>query len=38
MRKALMVVLLALSFMAVSHAPVQASDPIPQCNPCPFVR
>ena len=38
MRKALMVVVLALSFLAVSHAPVQASDPLPECNPCPAVR
>ena len=38
MRKALMIAVLALSFLAVSHAPVQANNPIPECNPCPAVR
>ena len=35
-KKALMIAALALSFFAVSNT--YASDPLPECVPCPDVR
>ncbi len=36
-RKAFMIALLALSFLATTRTTV-ADDPVPECNPCPWVR
>jgi hypothetical protein len=37
MKKALFVLALALQFVAASGY-VQAHDPLPSCDPCPWVR
>jgi hypothetical protein len=36
-RKALMIVMLSLSFFATSQIS-SAEDPLPMCNPCPWAK
>ena len=36
MKKLVLLALIAISFLAAR--PVKVDNPLPQCNPCPFVR
>jgi len=38
MKKAALLVIFVLSFIASAHTTNKGENPIPGCNPCPWVR